>query len=368
MKIRWQGLLLFGLLCCLWLPVAAEEESPSEQQLIKKEQTSTQKSTTKKPPAVEIHGDFRLLYGEGRFEGNAGPYQFKSRLIMPTQRTRVFITGHINDMWVVKTEFEDNRNFHDHSTDHHVYMGRLYLEGENKANTKYMLGRFNYYVFDGNTMDTRVDGARIRVGHDDTVTTSLFYGRLVRHEAEKKKEGVIGTLTHEQGKLLSRLAYYNFHSYRDALSGDLDRQEIWSWNNRYTINKDFNTTLELLWAKGKNDHDHYTDTDHGFVWSLNFHPEVNPAKPGQIDAWIKYYRQPRASIITHTMDGDPFFFQRMGFAGWGARVDYVLSPGLVWAVEGFIMHNYREDTVSRPGRNFSNMTEKIIGTSLTLYI
>ncbi len=281
---------------------------------------------------------------------------------MPTERARIFITAHLNDEWVIKSELENNRNFHDHSSDHHLYMGRLYLEGETKAATKYMLGRFNYYVFDGNTMDTRVDGARLRFGHDDTITASLFYGRLVRHDEEKVKDGFIGTMTHEQGKWLSRLAYFNMHNRKDANADNLDRQEIWVWSNRYTFNKDFYTSLELLQARGTNARDHYDHSDTGFVWSLNFRPDVDPAKAGDIDAWIKYYRQPRASIIAHTMDGNPFFFRRMGFTGWGARVDYVVTRGLVWAVEGFLLHNYRNDDPV-----FSNTTEKIIGTSLTMY-
>ena len=61
------------------------------------------------------------------------------------------------------------------------------------------------------------------------------------------------------------------------------------------------------------------------------------------------------------MDGDPLFFKCLGFTGWGARVDYVLSPGLVLATEGFLLHNYHDDHL------FSQMTEKIIGTSLTMY-
>jgi len=356
-------LVLIALLPLLYpyMTTMAEEETPADQ-LVTEEQQQAHKKSPKSPPVLEIHGDYRMLYGEGRFNGKAGPYAFHKRLIMPTQRARIFITGHLNDEWVVKTELEDNRNLHDHSADHPLYMGRFYLEGETKAATKYMLGRFNYYVFDGNTLDSRVDGARIRFGHDDTITTSMFYGRLVRHDAYKVKEGFIGTMTHEQGKWLSRLAYYNMRNRKDAGQDNLDRQEIWSWNNRYTFNKDFYTTLELLQARGTNDRDHYDHSDHGFVWSLNYRPEVNPAKPGDIDGWIKYYRQPRASVISHTMDGDPFFFRRMGFCGWGARVDYVVARGLVLAVEGFMLHNYRNDD-----RVFSNMTEKIIGTSLTLY-
>lgn len=344
-------------LCCA-LPASAAEEAPSDQ-LVLDEQVQAEKHSPV-PPRLEIHGDYRLLYGEGRFSGKAGPQDFHQRLIMPTQRARLFITGHLNDMWVIKTELEDTRNLHDHSTDHHVYMGRFYLEGENKS-VKYNLGRFNYYVFDGNTMDIRVDGVRFRIGHDEALTASLFYGRTVRSDDTRRKEGIVATLTHEEGKWIEKLGYFNLRNCKNAGPDDFDRQEIWSWLNRYTFNNDWYTTLELLHSRGTHDGSGYTDNGTGFVWSLNFRPEVNPAQAGDIDGWIKYYRQPRSSIIAHTMDGDPLFFKRLGFTGWGARVDYVLSPGLVLAAEGFLLHNYHDDHL------FSQMTEKIIGTSLTMY-
>ena len=61
------------------------------------------------------------------------------------------------------------------------------------------------------------------------------------------------------------------------------------------------------------------------------------------------------------MDADATFFRRMGFRGWGLRLDYVLQPGLIWAVEGFSLKN-RHDTTY-----MASFHEYVIGTSLTAY-
>ena len=52
---------------------------------------------------------------------------------------------------------------------------------------------------------------------------------------------------------------------------------------------------------------------------------------------------PSPASCTIPMDGDTGFFQRQGFRGWGIRMDYVVFPGLVWALEGFRLQNKKQD-------------------------
>ena len=62
-----------------------------------------------------------------------------------------------------------------------------------------------------------------------------------------------------------------------------------------------------------------------------------------------------------TIDGDTTFFRRMGFCGWGARLDYIVQPGLAWAVEGFSLRNHHDTAF------LGSMKELVFGTSLTAY-
>lgn len=89
--------------------------------------------------------------------------------------------------------------------------------------------------------------------------------------------------------------------------------------------------------------------------------QLDEKKAGSHEAWLRYYNQPQSSILYHTMDGDTGFFRRMGFRGWGARLDYVVTPGLVWAVEGFRLQNRKAGPFTRDFHEF------VLGTSLTAY-
>lgn len=89
--------------------------------------------------------------------------------------------------------------------------------------------------------------------------------------------------------------------------------------------------------------------------------ELDERKAGSFASWLRYYDQPSASVLYPTMDADAGFFRREGFRGWGARTDYVITPGLVCAVEGFRLENRRESPLLR------RMHEYILGTSITAY-
>lgn len=70
-------------------------------------------------------------------------------------------------------------------------------------------------------------------------------------------------------------------------------------------------------------------TASGFVAALTY-GHLDERQKGSYEACIRYYDQPSASILYHTMDGDTTFFRHMDFRGWGARLDYILCPGLDW--------------------------------------
>ena len=67
------------------------------------------------------------------------------------------------------------------------------------------------------------------------------------------------------------------------------------------------------------------------------------------------------------MDGDPAFFGRAGFRGWGARADIVLTRGVVLAVEGFDLRPARSGTHLFMGRTYDGARQKVLGMSLTAY-
>ena len=149
-------------------------------------------------------------------------------------------------------------------------------------------------------------------------------------------------------------------SSESRIGQGFDRQRITSLAAKYHPTSKWQLGLELLQADGRHYADAYREREGGFV-ALVQYGELDERKAGSFASWLRYYDQPSASVLYPTMDADTGFFRRKGFRGWGARTDYVITPGLVCAVEGFRLENRRESPLLR------RMHEYILGTSITAY-
>ena len=327
-------------------------------------------NTSSKLPVLEIHGDYRWLFGKGRFSGNYMTQRQDAHRYLAQRRLRVFPTLHITPELVMKTMVEDDRYDKDHENnpDHHLFLSRMYLEYV-KDSFKAEAGRFNYFLADGNVIDKKVDGVRLRYKHSDSPTGrfAFFYGKTADH-GSSQKEGFILENRKEMGKWLSHLSYLDFHTVKDRKKSTypflqdarFDKQRIGEWTLAYSPNTDWQVSMDFLYSSGEHKADQTSVHETGYVASLHY-GEAKPEQAGTWEAWIRYYNQPSSSIIAHTMDGDTTFFQRMGFKGWGIRCDYVVTKGLVWAVEGFSLKNKKDTGYT------DDFHEYVIGTSLTAY-
>ena len=140
-----------------------------------------------KPNKWKINGTFRYLYGQGRLEGKSLGKYFKEKLIMPTWRTRFYVSYKADEYWTINGAIEDNRVLNDHTQDDTVHWHRGYAEG-NYPKTKILAGRFGYKLSRGNVMDTTADGIRLRFGESNNNVT-VFGGRIGAEEA--RREGYI---------------------------------------------------------------------------------------------------------------------------------------------------------------------------------
>uniref|UniRef100_UPI003FEE800B hypothetical protein n=1 Tax=Dialister succinatiphilus TaxID=487173 RepID=UPI003FEE800B len=89
--------------------------------------------------------------------------------------------------------------------------------------------------------------------------------------------------------------------------------------------------------------------------------EADANRGGSFDVWVRDYLLPSSALLAPTMDADTTFFRRMGFSGWGARLDFVPVKGLVWALEGFSLKNRSSGIVT------GDFHEYVLGTSVTAY-
>lgn len=333
-------------------------------------------------PRLVLHGDYRFLYGKGRFhadvpQGLGGPYRRVDQdHFRAEQRLRIFPFLETSRSTSIRTMLEDKRDRKDESRRQRLKLSRLYVQHEN-AHTKLEAGRFNYYLMDGNVIDKRIDGLRFRTGDVDWPQGSLavFVGRTT-DEPDKQKDGVSLLWKKRLGKLDASAAYLDFRQRQDLPASEprlralglpagrigqgFDRQRIASLAAKYHPTSKWQLGLELLQADGRHYADAYREREGGFV-ALVQYGELDERKAGSFASWLRYYDQPSASVLYPTMDADTGFFRREGFRGWGARTDYVITPGLVCAVEGFRLESRRESPLLR------RMHEYILGTSITAY-
>ena len=337
---------------------------------------------TQKVPRLDVWGDYRWLYGKARME--LPSVHQKRDVFLSTRRFRIVPTVHLGGGWSVGGMLEDIRYDKDtiagaHKNDRHLYLSRLYAEHENGHGAKIRAGRFIFTPIEGNVFDKRVEGVRWRYGDKSVGMTSIFYGRTVARTGDKRKRGIILGYERNWTKWKGGAFYYDLETELPAvtraavrrnplaLHNGIDRQRILELLAGYRFDRYRSLEFEYLHGHARTDLDHYDDKGHGYVATLRLRPSPDVEKAGDYGAWISYYHQPRATYLHHAMDGDPTFFGRAGFRGWGARADIVLVRGVALAVEGFDLRPARPATPLFMGRTFSGARQRVLGMSLTAY-
>lgn len=376
---------LFALLCASFSSAeGAETQQPpaAERERIAATAPAADLPPTKKTPRIDVWGDYRWLYGKARMElPSVGRRQ---DVYLSTRRFRIAPTVHVGGGWSVSGMLEDTRYDKDsiagaHRSDRHLYLSRIFVEHENDHGVKIRAGRFVFTPFEGNVFDKRLDGVRWRHGDKNVGMTSIFYGRTVARTGDQRKRGVILGYERNWTHWMGGAFYYDLHTelpavtreraMRDplALHNGIDRQRVLELFAGYRFDRHRSLEIEYLHGRAHTDLDNYDDVGRGVIATLRLRQSPNVERAGDYGAWIAYYHQPRATYIHHTMDGDPNFFGRAGFRGWGARADIVLTRGVVLAVEGFDLRPARSGTPLFMGRTYDGARQRVMGMSLTAY-
>ena len=375
------------MLLCAPLSCAAAETAPAgEEKLAVQGETAdaaaSAPAAAAKTPRIEFWGDYRWLYGKARMElPSVGK---KQDVYLSTRRFRIAPTIHLGEGWSVSGMLEDMRYDKDtiagaHRNDHHLYLSRLYVEHENAHGVRIRAGRFIFTPIEGNVFDKRVEGVRWRHGDKSVGMTSIFYGRTVGPTGSKRRRGVILGYERNWTKWMGGAFYYDLMTEAPAvtmaearrnplaLHNGIDRQRVLELFAGYRFDRHRSLELEYLHGRAHTDLDRYADVGRGCVATLRLRPSPDVERAGDYGAWIAYYHQPRATYLHHTMDGDPHFFGRAGFRGWGVRADIVLTRGLVLAVEGYDLRPARSGAPLFMGRTYDSARQKVLGMSLTAY-
>ena len=389
---RIYGLMPLALLCAPVSCAASEAPSVAEERTAAESGAADDAPVTaasaapiaadKKAPRFEVWGDYRWLYGKARME--LPSVRQKRDVFLSTRRFRIAPTIHLNRAWSVSGMLEDMRYDKDtiagaHKNDRHLYLSRLYVEHENGHGARIRAGRFIFTPIEGNVFDKRVEGVRWRYGDKNVGMTSIFYGRTVAPTGSQRRRGVILGYERNWTKWMGGVFGYDLRTESPAVTmaearsnplavhNGIDHQRVLALFAGYRFDRHRSFEFEYLHGRARTDLDRYDDDGRGYVARLRLRPSPNVEKAGDYGAWIAYYHQPRATYLHHTMDGDPTFFGRAGFRGWGARADIVLARGVALAVEGFDLRPARPGTPLFTGHTYNGARQKVLGMSLTAY-
>ena len=311
----------------------------------------------KKPQKLMFNGTFRYLYGQGRMEGKLFGRDVKEKIIMPTWRTRLYVTYKADEHWNINGALEDNRVLNDHAQDDTVHWHRGYAEGI-YPKTKILAGRFGYKLSRGNVMDTTADGLRLRFGESQNNVTA-FMGRI-GSEQDRREGYILNAYRLWNKKIITEAAYVQFKNISNP-NRKWNEQKVLDLTLGYQFAPDVFFTWEYLRAKGK-DRDSIVADQNGYVFNFNY-GDYDYTKKGSYRLRVRYYRQPQASIIVHTMNGYPGFFdtasQHLGMRGWGLCWDYVLAKGILLTLEGYDLKNLHTSPYA------DDFRERILGGSIT---
>ncbi len=311
---------------------------------------------------VKITGNVRASYYNnegGKTTGKADKSQ--SRL-----RTRLFLTGEVNDNWHYVSMLENNQYFQgkNESGDSDTSFQRAYLDG-NIGVWNIQAGRFNKTIAEGNVYDDRVDAVQFKVPFGQTYF-SAAYGKM----ASKDVYGYTGYLNKAGNALTDRDSVAD-KFWNAELGGSIGNLDLAA---TYTKADDVNPLIDngltgdnKIWTVGANykagdfkigamylkgDDDTLKDSkykngdDDGYVVSLGYKGAAS-SKPGSWGLFAKYYDQGAPTIIYHTMNGMWDAFNGEGFKGYNVGGNLTLAKNMVAQVEYYDLKGKESDQHAR---------------------
>ena len=200
-------------------------------------------------------------------------------------------------------------------------LDRYYLTGKSGI-FDVTAGVFGTTMAEGNIYDSKFRGIRLSTGTPITYTAE--YGKI-----DKAKTVTGLTASYDAKSYTAEAGMYRFDKIGNAT------RNIYMLNYRKPIGA-FDFGAMLLHGR-----DHAAGNGTGYVFSL---AKVGGGawRPGSFSYWMKYYYQPSATYVSHTMSGAADYMsfdasgrgaKRGGLRGWGTGLSYTLKKDLIFSLE-----------------------------------
>ena len=264
---------------------------------------------------LKIDGQIRLDSGH-----STGKESGKDRTRL---RARIYPDYNIDGNWhaVGMIEAEKTIAGDGGDKDGQLKFDRWYLMGRSGV-TDVMVGQYGSTMAEGNVYDSKFRGIRLSAGVP--ITYTFEHGKIDR---ARKVTGL--TASYRTAVDTTEAGVYRFDKIGSAV------RTIYMGNYRRPLGI-FDFGAMVLHGR-----DHAAGNGTGYVFTLE-RPGAGAWRPGSYSYWLKYYRQPSATYVSHTMNGMADYMNydasgsgplRGGFRGWGAGWSYTLKKNLLFSLE-----------------------------------
>ena len=306
----------------------------------------------KKADNVKVTGEMRYKYmskDNGFGEKLAGSDSNHENDL----RSRIWVTGQINDDWSYTGMLENSQDFKDNAGNEDTSFQRAYVEGK-LGGLNVTAGRYNAFFANGNVYDTRADG--VEVSYGSKIQLKGFAGKATDASVKvnsKDTDMSFGNyagaeLTGDFGKFDAMAGYVNFKDmYKEAAGEGLDNA-IWYVGGSYDF--DGNVAVSGMYLKGdmsKDDKDVTGIGSDGWTAGLTY-KGAEATEAGSWGLFANYYDQGGMTYVAHTTDATVFdgvADKNEGFKGWGVGTNYTFAKNIVGTVAYY-------DTESKVAKDF----------------
>ena len=300
----------------------------------------------KKADNVKISGQIRYEYGH-RSGDFVHPYNYngvakaaKDSVAKHRLRSRLYISGRINEDWSYTGRLENNQDLSNNAGDEKTYFNQAWVDGK-LGGLKVVAGKTDLPLANGNIYDDTAEYIGLSYGKD--VKVNAYYGKPITTEYNYNYDEILGiSLSGKAGKLSLSAGYDIFKNSLGVSSASTcytkedEDNAIWNINASYAFDK--NVKLNATYLNSNLDQGDIAttfndvDTD-GYVIGLAY-KGANKNKVGSWGAWATYYDQGVGTVVAHTMKtGDWDLFATEGYKGYDLGANYTLAKNMVYNID-----------------------------------
>ena len=300
----------------------------------------------KKADNVKISGQIRYEYGH-RSGDFVHPYNYngvakaaKDSVAKHRLRSRLYISGKINEDWSYTGRLENNQDLSNNAGDEKTYFNQAWVDGK-LGGLKVVAGKTDLTLANGNIYDDTAEYIGLSYGKD--VKVNAYYGKPITTEYNYNYDEILGiSLSGKAGKLSLSAGYDIFKNSLGVSSATTcytkedEDNAIWNINASYAFDK--NVKLNATYLNSNLDQGDIAttfndvDTD-GYVIGLAY-KGANRNKVGSWGAWATYYDQGVGTVVAHTMKTfDWDFFATEGYKGYDLGANYTLAKNMVYNID-----------------------------------